>query len=100
MTIRLDRTGLVAGHRNPEAATWAAEMSTYLTEKLGMPTTWGVEVGGPVGTIHWYVDFANMAELEAGLGKSMTDAGYIELIARAADLFIEGRTEDSIIAIM
>ncbi|WP_344942745.1 hypothetical protein [Terrabacter ginsenosidimutans] len=65
-----------------------------------MSTTWGVEVGGPVGTMHWYTDFADMAELEAGLGKSMTDAGYIELIARAADLFIEGRTEDSIIYIM
>jgi hypothetical protein len=100
MTIRLDRTALVAGHKNPEAATSAAEISTYLTETLGMPTTWGVEIGGPVGTLHWYIDFANMADLEAGLGKSMTDAGYIELIAKAADLFIEGRTEDSIIYIM
>ena len=100
MTIRLDRTGLVAGHRDPEAAASAAEISTYLTEKLDMPTTWGVEVGGPVGTLHWYIDFANMAELEAGLAKSMTDPGYIEVIAKAADLFIEGRTEDSIIFMM
>lgn len=100
MTIRLDRTGLVAGHKNPEAAAVAAEISTYLTETLGMSTTWGVEVGGPVGTLHWYIDFVNMADLEAGLTKSMTDAGYIEIIARAADLFIEGRTEDSIVYMM
>lgn len=100
MTIRLDRTGLVAKHQNPQAAASAAEISAYLTEKLGMPTTWGVEVGGPVGTMHWYIDFADMAALEAGLAKSMTDPGYIEIIARAASLFIEGRTEDSIIFMM
>lgn len=100
MTIRLDRTALVAGHKNPQAAASAAEISTYLTEKLDLPTTWGVEVGGPVGTLHWYIDFVDMADLEAGLAKSMTDRGYIEVIARAADLFIEGRTEDSIIQLM
>lgn len=100
MAIRFHRTALVAGVKNQEASAFAAEVSKYTTETLGMPTAWGLQVGGTLATLHWFTDFANMTEFEAGLGKTLTDAGYIELLAKAADLFVEGRTKDSIIYMM
>lgn len=100
MAIRFQRTALVAGVQNQEATAFAGEISSYLTETLGMPTTWGLQVGGTFATVHWFVDFADMAELEAGLGKTLTDTGYLEILAKADDLFIEGRTEDSIVYLM
>ena len=41
-----------------------------------------------------------MAELEAALLKITTDSGYQDVLAKAKDLFVEGRTQDSIIYMM
>jgi hypothetical protein len=100
MAIRFHRTALVARAKNQEASAFAAEICKYTTETLGMPTVWGLQVGGTLATLHWFTDFANMTELEAGLVKTLTDAGYMEALTRAADLFVEGRTEDSIVYMM
>lgn len=100
MALRFQRTALVAGVKNQEAVAFAAEISKYATETLGMPTAWGLQVGGTFARLHWFTDFANMTEFEAGLVKTITDAGYIEVLAKAEDLFVEGRTEDSIIYMM
>ncbi len=100
MAIRFHRTALVAGSRDQEASAFAAEICTYTTESLGLPTSWGLQVGGTLGTLHWFTDFADMTELEAGMAKTLTDTGYKELMAKAAHLFVEGRTEDSIIYMM
>ena len=50
--------------------------------------------------MHWFSDFADMAELEAGLVKTLADAGYVEATTKVADLFVEGRTEDTVIYMM
>ena len=100
MAIRFHRTAVVAGVKNQEASAFAGEISKYLTETLDIPTTWGLGVGGTLGTVHWFTDFADMAELEAGLVKSLTDAGYLEILAKAEGIFIEGRTQDNLIYTM
>ena len=100
MAIRFHRTALVAGVKDQEAATFAAEISTYTTETLGMPTSWGLGVGGTYGRVHWFTDFANMAELEAAMVTTMTDDGYLAIMATAKDLFLDGSSEDSIIYLM
>lgn len=100
MAIRFHRTALVAGVRGQEAAAFAAEISKYVTESMGMPTVWGMQVGGTFGRVHWFTDYENMTEFEAGLVKTLTDDGYISVLAKAKDLFIEGSSEDSIIYMM
>ena len=100
MAIRFHRTALVAGVKGQEAAAFAAEISQYVTETLGMPTAWGMQVGGTYGRVHWFTDYGNMTEFEVGLVKTITDDGYIAVLAKAKDLFVEGSTEDSIIYMM
>jgi len=100
MAIRFQRTALVAGVKGQEAMTFAADVSKYVTETLGLPTTWGLQVGGTFATLHWFSEYADMAELEAALLKITTDSGYLDVLAKAKDLFVEGRTEDSIIYMM
>jgi hypothetical protein len=100
MAIRFHRPAVVAGARNQEASAFAADISKYVTETLGLPTTWGVQVGGTQSTLHWFTDFADMTEMEAGLQKTLTDPRYGETVMKAAHLFVEGRTEDSIIYLM
>ena len=100
MAIRFHRTALVAGANTQEAAAFAAEISQYVTQTLGMPTTWGMQVGGTLGKVHWFTDYQNMTELEGGVVKTLTDDGYVALLAKAKDLFMEGRTEDAVIYMM
>ena len=100
MAIRFHRTSLVAGVKGQEAAAFAAEISKYLTESMGIPTTWGMQVGGTFGTMHWFAEYPDMAAFEAGLIKTITDPGYIAILAKAETIFVEGTTEDSIIYMM
>ena len=76
MAIRFQRTALVAGVKGQEAMAFAADVSKYVTETLGLPTTWGLQVGGTFATLHWFSEYADMAELEAALLKITTDSGY------------------------
>jgi hypothetical protein len=100
MAIRFQRTAVVAGVQGQEAMAFAADVSKYVTETLGLPTTWGLQVGGTFATLHWFSEYADMAELEAALLKITTDSGYLDVLAKAKDLFVEGRTVDSIIYMM
>ena len=100
MAIRFHRTAIVAGVKGQEAGAFAAEISKYVTETLGLPTTWGMQVGGIYGQVHWFTDYGTMAELDAGMVKTLTDPGYLAILAKAEGLFIDGRTEDSIIVMM
>ena len=65
MAIRFQRTALVAGVKGQEAMAFAADVSKYVTETLGLPTTWGLQVGGTFATLHWFSEYADMAELES-----------------------------------
>ncbi len=67
---------------------------------MGIPTAWGMQVGGTYGTVLWFADYADMAAFEAGLVKTLTDPGYLAILAKAEGLFVEGTTEDTIIYMM
>ncbi len=50
--------------------------------------------------MHWFTDYATMAAFEAGMVKTLTDPGYLAVLAKAEGLFIEGSTKDTIIYMM
>jgi len=100
MGVRLARTAVVDRGKVDETMMFAAAVTNYITVHWGISMIWGVEVGGTFGKVHWAGDYANMAQLEEMLGKTMTDEGYRNLLADAPDLFIPGKTEDTIIYTM
>lgn len=100
MAIRFHRASLAMGSTGQEAGEFAAEITQYVTENLGIPTTWGLQVGGTNGLVHWFSEFEDMAALEAGLAKTLTDPGYLAILAKGNDLFVEGSTQDTIIYMM
>lgn len=100
MAIRFHRTALVARGKGQEAAAFAAEICKYSTESLGFPTTWGMQVGGTYGTMHWFSDFADMAGFDAAVVKTLTDPGYLAIMAKSEELFVEASVEDTVIYMM
>lgn len=99
MGVRFARVGTIARGKRDEGVAFAASISDYVRENLGVDVTWGVQMGGTLGTVHWHVDYNDMAHLEQAMGWTMSDAGYKKLVDDAADLF-DGPTEDTIIYTM
>ena len=100
MAIRFNRTALVAGVKGQEAAAFAAEISTYRERAWACPPrgacSWVARTGWCTGS----PTIADMAEFEAGLVKTLTDPGYLAILAKAEGLFIEGSTKDTIVYMM
>ncbi len=99
MGVRFQRTVASKRDKRGEAAEFAAAISEYIEKTWGIPVTWGLEVGGMVGRVHWYVDYENMSQLESILAKTMVDEDYNKLVDSANDLF-EGPTEDTLVYTM
>ncbi|MFQ5553992.1 MAG: hypothetical protein ACE5GC_01315 [Acidimicrobiia bacterium] len=87
MGVRLDRSAVIERGKRDQALEFAATVSDYVGENFGVTVTWGLQVGGTLGTLHWYADYESMAQLEETLGRTMTDAQYLKLVDEAADLF-------------
>ena len=99
MGVRLDRSIVIARGKNREALEFAAKVSAHIEESTGVALTWGLEMGGTVGKVHWYGDYEDMAALEEAFGKTMADEGYQQLLDSAVDTFV-GAAEDTLVYTM
>ena len=99
MGVRFTRTAVIAAGKRDEALAFTAEVASYVEEHFGTAVTWGLQLGGTVGKIHWYSDYENLAEFEKLLGQTMTDEGYLKVIETAGDLFVAA-PEDTLVYTM
>ena len=99
MSVRVERVAVIERGKGDEAWEFAATISHYVEETFGVEIAWGTQIGGTVGTLHWYADYESLAQLEEVLGRVLSDAGYSKLISDAADLFT-GPAEDTIVYMM
>ena len=95
--IRWQRSIRSSGARNLEAVQWAKEVTDYVNSKH---PNYKVQVFssrfGDVNMLVWQVDFEDLAALDKYQQSFNTDQGYWELIKKAAGLFIEGTTNDTV----
>ena len=100
MRVRFMRKARIAPGRRDAAVEFAAMISDHFDERFGSTTTWGLEVGGDVGTVRWFADYESMGALESVIEQSSVDTETNKLLAESADLFIPGSVQDKLIAIM
>ena len=96
--VRFHRSARTAvGARFPETVQWAKEVAEYINSKYPDATVLVfAEQYGAVGTIHWYADYEDIATLDRVGSQLLTDEGYWGILGKAADLFIEGSTKDTL----
>lgn len=99
MGVRWHRSIVMERGMREEASEFAGSVSNYVEQNWGVPVLWGLEVGGTVGKVHWWVDYDDMAHLEAIIAKSLTDEGYLSLVDSATNAFV-GAAEDTIVYTM
>ena len=100
MGIRFNRHGMIAPGKRAEAVAFSAEVSAYFTQNWGVPLTWGMEVGGAWGTVHWFAEYDSLAQFEEIAAKSLADEGMAALMDKGADLFLAGSFKDTLVMTM
>ncbi len=93
------RKARIADGKRDEALAFAAEATDHYTETYGLNVTWGLEVGGDVGTIYWFADYDSLAAYEAVVQAAMVNAATNKMLDQAVGLF-ESPAQDKIVYTM
>ena len=94
--VRWQRSIRIARGKNLEAVQWAKEVTDYANSKQPNYKVQAFSSAfGDVSMLVWHADFEDLAALDK-FGKFFnTDQGYLELVMKAADFFVEGSVYDS-----
>src|SRR5437899_9309700 len=95
--VRWMRNARIKDGKFVDAITWAKEVAAFVEKKHKTPRVdVCVDSLGRVGTIHWIVDYEDLASFERVQTKLMADAEYFQRVKEgiSKDLFIEGSFED------
>ena len=96
MAVRFHRTATIAAGQIGPATVFATEVAEYASKIWPGTVTAYVEAFGRLGQIHWFADAEDIATVEKANNELNADEGYLALLAKAADLFIEGSGHDTL----
>jgi uncharacterized alpha/beta hydrolase family protein len=97
--IRWIRTAQIAGGNPMPAIAWAKEIAEYVKKYEGFSSIdVFTDTFGQVGTIRWVVDYEDLASFEKVQNQIMTDPGFFEKTEKVPELFVEGKTHDTIMS--
>src|SRR5690242_17510226 len=83
MSIRWTRSARIANGKMMEAIAWAKEVAGYVEKKVGTKIDVWMDAFGPVGTIRWSMDFADLSALDKAQVAIMADQSYMQMIEKA-----------------
>ena len=99
--VRVHRTARISDGMIQQAYQFAKEITEYLNSKYTQISVQVyVEAFGAVGTIHWFVDYKDLATVERTTGQLFSDQGYLAILGKAPGLFIEGSVHDTLLMLM
>ena len=99
--VRVHRTARISDGMIQQAFQFAKEITEYVNTKYPQVSVQVyVEAFGAVGTIHWFVDYKDLATLERTTGQLFSDQGYLAILGKAPGLFIEGSVHDTLLMLM
>jgi hypothetical protein len=96
MSARLHRTVQISAPRALEALQFAGEVAQYINaNSSGMQVTAHVERFGKQ-RVHFFADADDIAALERAQDALLADQDYLAIVAKGAELFIDGTLEDTV----
>jgi hypothetical protein len=90
MAIRFTRTRNIRAGKGSEAIALGVRIRDYFVEKHGIEANFGVQVGGEMGTVHFFLDADDWNHFNEIGTAIWTDERYVALEAEADDLFLQG----------
>ena len=77
---------------------FAKKIGHYVDGKFGFSKVKvGVEVYGNVGRIYWIGEQESLETVARGALQSLTDPGYLKVVAEGTGLFVAGSIHDTVI---
>lgn len=73
MGVHFMRKARIADGKRDEALAFAADITDHWNETYATNVTWGLEVGGDVGTVYWMTDYESLAAMEIVMQASMVN---------------------------
>jgi hypothetical protein len=95
--IRFERTALPKIGRMPQALQWARAFAGFMKERYGVEVRVFTESSG---RLHWHADYTSWDAFGSVRQASVTDSDYWGHIGRAADIFVEGTLQDTLLILV
>jgi hypothetical protein len=94
--IHFTRTSSIAPGQVGPALAFAREMSEYLRTTYDLAVELHMPVGGNPNRVRWSSSYPSLAAMEDFQAKTMSDQKYLQILGKAATLFIAGSVHDEI----
>ena len=92
--IRFQRTALPKLGRVPQALQWAKAFGAFMKERYDVDVKVFAE---SAGRIHWHADYSGWEAFGKVRKGTASDSDYWGQIGRAADIFVEGTLQDTVL---
>jgi hypothetical protein len=90
------RSVRIARGKDLPSIKWAKEFTDWFNKKYNLQMKLYSDLFGEMGTLRWFLPFESLAVAEKTRNQLMADQEYWQKLSQAIDLFIEGRTLDTI----
>ena len=101
LNVRVHRTARIGDGMALQAFQFAKEITEYVNTKYPhVSVRVYTEAFGAVGTIHWFMDYKDLATLEQTMAQLFKDAGFLAILGKATGLFIEGSAHDTLLMLI
>jgi hypothetical protein len=94
--ITITRSATVAPGMLASAMAFAKEIGAQVKATTGIDPKIAVPVGGNAARIAWIANYENLAQYEAATQKLLGDQKYLEMIKKAAGVFVPNTLHDEI----
>jgi hypothetical protein len=97
VTIRWTRSARIAPGKMLEAMQFGKEICGLVKKLASVPEiSVYMDSFGQVGTIRWFIDYKDMADMEKVGNQLLANTEYLEKVNKSADLFIAGSLHDTV----
>jgi len=95
--VRWTRSARVASSgKFAQAIQWAKEIAEFDNKKYKVQVSVYMDSFGELGTIRWFIDFADLAALEKFMNQVLGDQEHWQKVGPFADLFIQDSMYDTV----
>jgi hypothetical protein len=98
MLVYSRKATVASGAKFADGLGFAVKVTEYMNEtQPGVNAKCWMQVGGTFATVHWSLEFADMAAIDGVWAALMADERYQQMVADASDCWLPGSIEDTLL---
>ena len=90
-------SAVISAGKYKDAFTWGVEIAGYTAELTGLPAMFLAGQFGAFGNVTWVGGAPDLATVDRSMATVNSDAGYLERLGAAKELFVEGSGQQGLL---